>query len=89
MRKEIKEKELQKEVQKTELEEAFVLWRNEANLRIKEVADSYITKEKFIQMIQTLDFKYIESSRLHFVTGFKYEEEKDIVKTIGYDISID
>ena len=30
MRKEIKEKELQKEVQKTELEEAFVLWRNEA-----------------------------------------------------------
>lgn len=60
-----------------------------ANLRIKEVADSYITKEKFIQMIQTLDFKYIESSRLHFVSGFKYEEEKDIVKTIGYDISID
>lgn len=30
MKKEIKKEELQKEVQKTELEEAFVLWRNEA-----------------------------------------------------------
>lgn len=59
-----------------------------ASLRIKEVSDSYITKEKFIEMISALDFKFIESSRLHFVTSFKYYEEKDEVKTIGYDISI-
>lgn len=60
-----------------------------ARLRIKEVSESYITKEKFVEMIQTLDFTHVESSRLHFVTGFKYEEDKDNVKTIGYDISID
>ena len=57
--------------------------------RIKEVSDSYISKEKFIEMISTLDFKYIESGSFHFITGFKYIEEKDEVKKIGYDISID
>ena len=57
--------------------------------RIKEVSYSYITKEKFIEMISSLDFKFIESARLGFITGFKYNEEKDEVKTIGFDISID
>ena len=57
--------------------------------RIKEVSDSYITKERFIEMISSLDFNFIESARLHFITGFKYNEEKDEVKTIGFDISID
>lgn len=57
--------------------------------RIKEVSDSYITKEKFIEMISSLDFKFIESTSLHFITSFKYNEEKDEVKTVGYDISID
>lgn len=57
--------------------------------RIKEVGDSYISKEKFIEMINTLDFKFIESGHLHFITGFKYNKEKDEVRNIGYDISID
>ena len=59
-----------------------------AKLRIKEVSDSYITKEKFITMIQDLDFQYIETARLEFITGFKYNEEKDIVDTIRFEISI-
>lgn len=57
--------------------------------RIKEVSGSYITKVKFIEMISALDFNFIESAKLHFITGFKYNEEKDDVRTIGYDISID
>ena len=40
-------------------------------------------------MISSLDFKLIESAKVHFITGFKYNEEKDEVRNIGYDISID
>lgn len=57
--------------------------------RIKEVSDRYISKEKFIEMINTLDFNFIESARLHFITNFKYNEEKDEVKNFGFDIDID
>ena len=49
---------------------------------------TYITKEKFVEIISNLDFKYVESAEIEFVTVFMYDTEKDVVSPKGYKISI-
>lgn len=52
---------------------------------------SYITKEKFVEMISNLDFKAIERANIHFITGMTINQDRDnnpIVKTFGYDFEI-
>lgn len=49
---------------------------------------TYITKEKFVEIINSLDFKYVESAEIEFITVFMYDSEKDIVQPKGYKISL-
>ena len=49
---------------------------------------TFITKEKFVEFISNLDFKYIESANIEFVTVFMYDVEKDVVSPKGYKITI-
>ena len=52
---------------------------------------SYMTKEKFVEMISNLDFKAIERADLHFITGITLSVDRDnkpIIKTYGYDFEI-
>lgn len=52
--------------------------------------NSYISKEKFVEMINNLDFKAIERADIHFITNaiVKTINNESIVKTFGYDINI-
>ena len=49
---------------------------------------TYMTKEKFVDLISNLDFKYIESANIEFITVFMYDTEKDVVSPKGYKISL-
>lgn len=49
---------------------------------------TFITKEKFIEFISNLDFKYIESAEIEFITVFMFDSEKDIISPKGYKINI-
>ena len=49
---------------------------------------TYITKEKFMELIAHLDFKYIESAEIEFITVFMLDSEKDTISPKGYKISI-
>ena len=49
---------------------------------------TYITKEKFLEIINTLDFKYIESADIQFITVFMFDGEKDTILPKGYKIHI-
>lgn len=60
-------------------------------LILKEGKQSYISKEKFVEMISNLDFKAIERADLHFITGITLSVDRDdkpIIKTYGYDFEI-
>lgn len=49
---------------------------------------TYMTKEKFVELISNLDFKYIESAEIEFITVFMCDIEKDVVSPKGYKFSI-
>ena len=49
---------------------------------------TYITKEKFVEMINTLDFKYIEKADIEFITGFLYKADEDKIEPKGYKINM-
>lgn len=54
--------------------------------------NSYITKDEFIKIINTLDFDAIESAKIHFITSYRFikedEKTKAHVKTLGFDFDI-
>lgn len=53
------------------------------------VKNSYITKEEFIKMIETLDFKAIEDFDINVITEFYIEvneNEEPRIKKLGYHI---
>lgn len=50
--------------------------------------ESYISKEKFIAMIQELNFIAIKTARIEFITSFKYNGKSN-VSSLGYDIEIE
>lgn len=49
---------------------------------------SYISKEKFIAMLQELNFIAIKSASIHFITNFKCNGKSN-VDALGYDLDID
>ena len=49
---------------------------------------TYITKEKFVELISNLNYKYIESANIEFITGFLLNTENDILSPKGYIIDI-
>ena len=63
----------------------------EKQLLLSQGKQSYMTKEKFVEMISNLDFKAIERADLHFITGITLSVDRDnkpIIKTYGYDFEI-
>ena len=49
--------------------------------------ETYISKEKFIAMLQSLDFIAIKSASIDFITNFKCNGKSN-VDALGYDLSI-
>lgn len=50
---------------------------------------TYIQKEDFINMIQSLNFTYIENADIKFITAFKFDANEDKVYPKGFEIKID
>ena len=59
---------------------------------INQTRNSYITKEKFIEIISKLDFDRIKNVNIDFITGYKYvpenENYNEHVDTLGYKFEI-
>jgi hypothetical protein len=49
---------------------------------------TYITKEKFVELITNLNYKYIESADIEFITGFLLNVEDNTLSPKGYKIDI-
>ncbi len=49
---------------------------------------TYITKEKFVELLSNLNYKYIESANIEFITGFLYNTYDDKITPKGYKIEI-
>ena len=49
---------------------------------------TYMTKERFVELLQILDYKYIETAEIEFITGFLLDVEKDTISPKGYKIDI-
>lgn len=49
---------------------------------------TYLTKERFVELLQILDYKYIETAEIEFITGFLLDVEKDTISPKGYKIDI-
>lgn len=52
------------------------------------IKNSYISKEKFISMINELDFICIEECDIRCITGFVYDGNENKVTTRSYKINI-
>lgn len=49
---------------------------------------SYMTKEKFVEMMNNLNYVAIDSANIHFITGFEYDAKENITRPRGFDINI-
>ena len=49
---------------------------------------TYVTKEKFVELISNLNYKYIESADIEFITGFLLNTEDNTLSPKGYKIDI-
>lgn len=49
---------------------------------------TYITKDDFITMISNLNFNFIQSAEIEFITKFKINNEKDSCEPKGFKIYI-
>lgn len=49
---------------------------------------TYITKEKFVELITNLNYKFIESADIEFITGFLLNVEDNTLSPKGYKIDI-
>lgn len=57
--------------------------------RLKGSNNSYIAKEDFLKMIETLQFTHIEYANIHLITGYLYDAEDDTIKRLGFKIEIE
>lgn len=58
---------------------------------ILKAKNSYLTKEKFLKMIEDLNFDYVERADMQFITGFMIKTNKDSIEyaqSLGYNINI-
>lgn len=49
---------------------------------------TYISKDEFLTLISNLNFKYIESANISFITHFKLYTENDEVKPRGFRLNL-
>lgn len=57
--------------------------------RLKGCNNSYIAKEDFLKMIETLQFTHIEYADIKLITGYLYDGENDTIKRLGFKIEIE
>lgn len=57
--------------------------------RLKDSNNSYITKEDFLKMMETLKFTHIEYANIYLITGYLYNAEDDTIKRLGFKIEIE
>lgn len=50
---------------------------------------TYISKDEFLTLISDLNFKYIESADISFITHFKFYTQEDEVKPRGFRLNLD
>lgn len=50
--------------------------------------NTYVTKEKFINMLENMNFIAVEKASIDFITMFNLNTEKDTVEPKGYTIDI-
>lgn len=55
---------------------------------IQNIPKTYISKEKFVELISNLDFKYVEEADIRFITGFLLNSEENTLSPKGYKIYI-
>ena len=50
---------------------------------------TYISKDEFLTLISNLNFKYIESADISFITHFKLYSQEDEVKPEGFRLNLE
>lgn len=54
-----------------------------------EIAKSYLTKEEFINILNSIDFESIKECRLELITGFIINFETNDIKPLTKNVEID
>lgn len=67
------------------MENETIFTKENANTNITK---TYISKEKFVEMINNLEFKYVEEADIRFITGFLLNSEEGTLSAKGYKIYI-
>ena len=62
--------------------------KQKVNILIEEAKKSYITKEEFINIINTLEFGAIKNAEINFITGFIYDKKDEAVRPLSKRIEI-
>lgn len=71
---------------KNEMEKEQIMFKKEQ--RDVLCPKTFITKEKFVELLSNLNYKYIESANIEFITGFLYNTDDDKITPKGYKIEI-
>jgi len=58
-------------------------------VKVEEIKKSYISKEKFIEMINSIDFVAIKYCNIDFLTGIIADTETEEIKKLSYNITIE
>ena len=57
--------------------------------RVEGCSNSYITKEDFLKMMETLKFTHIEYANIQLITGYLYDAKDDSIKRLGFKIELE
>lgn len=57
--------------------------------RLEGCTNSYITKEDFLKMMETLKFTHIEYANIHLITNYLYDGKDETIKRLGFKIEIE
>lgn len=62
---------------------------SDLEVEVAEIKKSYISKEKFIEMINSIDFVSIKYCNIDFLTGIIVDGKSGEVKRLSYNITIE
>ena len=71
---------------KNEMEKEQIIFKKEQRDILS--PKTYITKEKFVELVSNLNYKYVETADIEFITGFLYNTDEDKISPKGYKINI-
>lgn len=62
---------------------------SDLEVEVAEIKKSYISKEKFIEMINSIDFVAIKYCNIDFLTGIIADGKTGEIKKLSYNITIE